>query len=120
MGIVFMRIARRRRHVVDGTLIALFAIASLYGAARLSLKPRDPAQGVAVVFAPWVAPEAAFRRAVDPGARFVRYGGLPFVVVVMPDVPDYQQRILASGALLVVDPRALAACLSAFGQGAAS
>jgi hypothetical protein len=32
----------------------------------------------------------------------------------MPDAPDYETQIYASGALLVTDPRALAACLSVF------
>ena len=104
----------KRRGWLDGALIFVIAVTSLYGSVRLALKPRDPAAGLGVVFAPWVSGEAALMRAVEAGARFVRHGGLPFIVVVMPDAPDYQTRILESGALLVTDPRALAACLSIF------
>ncbi|MBI4273898.1 MAG: hypothetical protein HY659_04290 [Rhizobiales bacterium] len=104
----------KRRGWLDGLIIFVIAVTGLYGSARLALQPRDPAVGVGVIFAPWVSSEAALIRAVEAGAQFVRYGGLPFIVVVMPDVPDYQSRILASGALFVADPRALAACLTVF------
>jgi hypothetical protein len=103
------------RRFCDGALIVVVAIASLIGAAWFSLQPRDPAAGVAVVFAPWVAADQTFVRAVTPGARFVRYGGLPFIAVVVPDSTDYERRVLATGAIMVADPRAMAACLSPFG-----
>ena len=109
-----------RRRFFDGALIVVAAIASLVGAAWFSLQPRDPATGVAVVFAPWVAADQTFVRAVTPGARFVRYGGLPFIAVVVPNSADYQRRVLASGAIMVADPRAMAACLSPFGLDARS
>jgi hypothetical protein len=97
-----------------------FALASLFMAARIGLAPRAPEDGVGVIFAPWTSGDAALRRAVGAGARFVRYGGMPFVVVVVPDQRDYLARIAADGALLVVDPRALAACLSLFSINQAS
>lgn len=100
------------RRWLDGLLISIVAIASLYGAARLGLKPRDPAAGVGVIFAPWVSEASAVNRATTAGGRFVRFGGLPFIVVVVPEVADYVARISEEGALLVVDPQALAACLS--------
>jgi hypothetical protein len=100
------------RRWLDGVLIAAVAIAGLYGAARIGLKPRDPAAGIGVIFAPWVSEATALQRATAAGARVVRYGDVPFVVVVVPDAPDYVGRMLAAGALLVVDPRTLAACLS--------
>jgi hypothetical protein len=103
-----------RGRVLDIALIGGFAFASLYVTARIGLGPRDPERGVGVVFAPWTSGEAALRRAVGAGGRFVRYGGFPFVVVVIPDGRDYLARIAADGALLVVDPRALAACLQLF------
>jgi hypothetical protein len=105
-----LRVARR---AIDGALVGAFALFSLYVTARIGLAPRDPAAGVGVVFAPWTGGEAAMRRAVAAGGRFVRFGGFPFVVVVMPDDRDYPGRVAADGALLVVDPQALAACLPA-------
>ncbi len=96
-------------------LIVCFAFASLYGAARLGLKPRDPANGVGVVFAPWVSEAAAASRATEAGARLVRFGGLPFIVVVMPETPDYVSQLSGKGAVLLVDPQVLAACLRLVG-----
>ena len=100
------------RHAIDGMLLASLSLGALYATARIGLKPRDPANGVAVVFAPWTAPDVAFRKAATVGARFVRFGGPSFIAVVVPEDIDYPSRILASGAWLVLDPKALAACLS--------
>ena len=109
-----MSAATASRRFTDAALIAVFVVASLYAIARIGMEPRDPASGVGVIFAPWTSEQAAFVRAVEAGARFVRYGGVPFVVVVMPEVDDYPSRIRAAGALLVVDPRVIAACLDLF------
>ena len=109
-----------RRRFTDAALIAVFVVTSLYAIARIGMEPRDPASGVGVIFAPWTSEQAAFVRAVEAGARFVRYGGVPFIVVVMPEVDDYPSRIRAAGALLVVDPRVIAACLDLFKGSAAA
>ena len=101
----------RSRPLVDGILIAGFALASFCAVARIALQPRDPAAGVAVVFAPWTSQEDALARAVEAGGRFVRYGAFPFIVVIVPETADYLSRISSDGAVLVADPRALAACL---------
>jgi hypothetical protein len=110
-----VRVLSISRRWLDGLLIFTVAIASLYGAARLGLKPRDPATGVGVVFAPWVSESSAMHRATEAGGRFVRFGGLPFIVVVVPETSDYVARIAADGAVLIVDPKVLAACLSLVG-----
>src|SRR5229473_3301939 len=75
------------RRCFDAALITLLAIASLFVIARIGLKPRDPANGVAVV---------------------------------IPERADYPERMLAGGAVLVLDPQALAACFSGFGLKSAS
>lgn len=111
MRVTHVRVLLSSRPWLDALIILSVAVASLYGAARIGLKPRDPASGVGVVFAPWVSESSALSRATTAGARFVRFGGLPFIVVVVPDAPDYVARISGEGALLVVDPQALAACL---------
>jgi hypothetical protein len=65
-----------------------------------------------VLFAPWVDAGSAMQRAGDAGSRIVRLGALPFIVVVEPDGPDFAARATARGAVLILDPRALAACFS--------
>ena len=105
----------RPRWLIDAVILASVSIGALYATARVSLAPRDPARGVAVVFAPWTSPEATLARTVEAGGRFVRYGGVSFIAVAMPESPDYSSRAFAAGAWLVLDPKALAACLSAIG-----
>ncbi|MEW6453654.1 MAG: hypothetical protein AB1490_23625 [Pseudomonadota bacterium] len=100
-----------RRFAIDLALLACLSIAAFVVAAVTALAPRDPASGVAVVFAPWTGADAALSRAVEAKARFVRFGGASFIAVVIPDDADYQARVLNAGAWLVLDPQALAACL---------
>ncbi len=92
-------------------MLATLSLGGLAVAAREGLRPVAPHEGVAVVFSPWTAKETAFVRAVESGARFVRFGGLPFVAVVVPDDDDYSERVAMAGAWLVADPKLLAACL---------
>jgi len=101
----------RLGRALDAVALAIFAVASFLLVARIGLAPRDPSEGVGVVFAPWTGADAAFVRAVEAGGRFVRFGALPFIVVVSPETADYADRVRAGGALFVVDPRILAACL---------
>jgi hypothetical protein len=102
------------RRCLDIALLACLSIGALYATARVGLAPREPLSGVAVVFAPWTEPHAALSRTVEAGSRFVRFGGLPFIAVVIPDDLGYPSRILAAGAWLVVDPKVLASCLPGF------
>jgi hypothetical protein len=104
-----------RSHWIDIAALAILSIVALGVTARFALSPRAPELGVAVIFAPWTPPEQALARTVEAGARFVRFGGPGFVAVAIPDGPDYPARARAAGAWLVVDPKVVAACLSAFG-----
>jgi hypothetical protein len=98
--------------ILESTAIAGFALISTFAVARIGLEPSDPSRAVGVIFAPWTDAGAAFTHAVTAGGRFIRFGGLSFVVVVEPDDPGYAKRVRDAGALLIVDPRILAACLS--------
>ena len=101
------------RKIVDASLLVCLSLGTLYAGARVGLTPRDPSQGVAVIFAPWTVAEKTLSRAVEGGSRFVRFGGLPFIAVVIPDNANYPDRMLGAGAWLVVDPQTLAACSAA-------
>jgi len=104
-----------RRLWIDIAALAILSIVALGVTARFALAPRAPEFGVAVIFAPWTSSEQAFTRTVQAGARFVRFGGQDFVTVAIPDDRDYPARARTAGAWLVVDPKILAACLSALG-----
>ncbi len=100
-----------RRYAIDMALLISLSFAAFIAAAVMALAPRDPANGVAVVFAPWTGADVVLSRAVEARARFVRFGGASFIAVVIPDDAGYQDRVLNAGAWLVLDPQALAACL---------
>lgn len=94
--------------------LACLSVGALYATARAELAPRDPQRGVAVIYAPWATPESVLARTVAAGGRFVRFGGRDFIAIAISDDQDYSARVLAGGALLVVDPKVIAACLSPF------
>jgi len=94
-------------------MIATLCVASLAIVLRYGSLPRDPLEGVAVVFPPWTSASQTFARAVGAGAQFVRFGGFDFIAIVKPDDPGYVGRVLSDHALLAIDPELLAGCLPA-------
>ena len=98
---------------LDLWLIAILAVGSFAEILRVGLLPADASAGVAVIYAPWTTADRTMIRAVGAGARFVRFGGFDFIAIVMPEQPDYVERVLADSALLAVDPQVLAGCLPA-------
>lgn len=111
LSVAFPPPARSPSLLANVSLIAILALASFAAILRVGLLPANPKEGVAVIYAPWTPAEQTMIRAVDAGARFVRFGGFNFIAIVMPERPDYVERALAGSALLAVDPQVLAACL---------
>jgi hypothetical protein len=103
-----------RRHLIDGAVVVLLAASSLLGIIWFGFAAHDPMNGVAVVFAPWTDAQTAMALATGAGARFVRYGSFPFIIVVIPDSIDYPSSAAKAGALFLADPQKLAACLPDF------
>ena len=114
-----MKVALRRLPALvafrwlDLWLIAILAVGSFGAILRISMLPANASAGVAVIYAPWTTADQTMIRAVSAGARFVRFGGFDFIAIVMPEQPDYVDRVLADSALLAVDPQVLAGCLPA-------
>jgi hypothetical protein len=102
-----------QRRFFDGALIIVFALVAFIVVARAGLAPTNPAEGVAVVFTPWTPSDAVLTRAVAAGARFVRFGGVSFIAIVVPEADDYVERVRTDGALFVLDPQIILACLKA-------
>jgi hypothetical protein len=102
--------------LLDVCFIAFLIVASFAAVLRVGLLPRDPASGVAVIYAPGTGAEQTFARSVAAGARFVRFGGFDFIAIVIPETPDYVERTLAGSALLALDPQVLGGCLPASTQ----
>ena len=103
----------RRASLLDAVAVLAFLVAATLLALRTGLRPRDPAAPVAVVFVPWTSPLDVLLRAVAAGGRVLDTGALSSIVVVSPSGPGYADRVLAEGALFVLDPRVLAWCAPA-------
>lgn len=101
------------RKILDAGFLICLSVGALYAGARTGLTPQDPTKGVAVVFAPWTSPNAVITQAVAAGSRFVRFGSLPFIAIVMPDDAAYPDRMFGEGAWLVVDSQAPGGCFTA-------
>ena len=100
--------------LLDISFIILLTLGAFAASARIGLAPRPSDGGVAVMFAPWTSAADSLSQATAAGGRFVRFGGLPFIAVVMPADAGYAGRMLSDGAWLVMDPKLLAACAAAF------
>ena len=103
----------RPGRIVEIAIFAVVSLAALAASARVGLVPASADNGVAVVFAPWTSPQTSIERATADGSRFVRFGGLTSIAVVMPKAAGYAERMLDGGAWFVVDPKVLAACSAA-------
>lgn len=100
--------------ILDIAFLVMVTAGAFAAGARIGLVPRTSDNGVAVMFAPWTSAADSLSQATKHGGRFVRYGGVPFVAIVMPDDGAYIESMLAGGAWLVMDPELLAACAAAF------
>lgn len=91
----------------SAALPAALGAGSLAVALLLLLTP--PAAGpVAAVFPPWWDGTRVLRAAGAAGP-VVRFGALPFIIIV---VPDHRDLLRQAGAWLVLDPRGLGGCTS--------
>jgi threonine dehydratase len=113
VGTVLKQAYELHRKILDAGLLICLSMGALYAGARTGLTPQDPTKGVAVVFAPWTSASAVVTQAVAAGSRFVRFGGLPFIAIVMPDDAAYADRMFSEGAWLVVDSQTPDGCFSA-------
>jgi hypothetical protein len=91
---------------------AILLLVSFLGTATLGLWPSGAAGApIAAVFPPWWSAERSFAAAASAGGAIVREGAWSNILVVMPGDGDFAHRLQAAGAWLLLDPRALDACL---------
>ena len=98
----------RTDFLASAVLPAAVCAGSLAAALLLSMAP-SPEGPVAAVFPPWWDGARSLAAAAPAGA-VVRFGALPFIVVVAPERRDLLHR---AGAWLILDPRALGGCTPA-------
>jgi hypothetical protein len=84
-------------------LPVVLGLGSLIGALGLSMQP--PASGlVALFFPPWWGAAKSMLAAAADGS-VVRFGALPFIVIIAPDSDAPAGQIRQSGAWLVLNPQ---------------
>jgi hypothetical protein len=91
---------------------AALLVLSWIAIAALSLQVHPGTEVVAVAFPPWWSAQQVFQAAASANAAIVRDTALPALLVVRPDVFDGLARLRKAGAWLVIDPQAIAACLT--------
>jgi hypothetical protein len=87
-------------------------LVSFLGTAWLGLRPSGAAgEPVAAVFPPWWSAERAFVAASAAGGAVVREGAWSNILVVSSAERDFPDRLHVAGAWLLLNPKALDACL---------
>ena len=87
-------------------------IASWIAIAALSLQIRPGAEVVAVAFPPWWSTQQVFLAAASANAAIIRGTALSGLLVVRPDDNDGLTQLHKAGAWLIIDPQAVAACIT--------
>jgi hypothetical protein len=91
--------------------VALLLV-SFLGTAWLGLRPSSAiGEPVAAVFPPWWSAERAFVAAAVAGGSVVREGAWSNILVVSSAERDFADRLHIAGAWLLLNPKALDACL---------
>lgn len=99
--------SRRLRQWREIGLITGLAVCSgLAAIASLPGPVAGPAAPLAVIFPPWVSGEEAVTRSLATGARLLRQGAVPFVVVLAPEAA-----VRPAGAVLMLRLDGLAGCI---------
>ncbi|WP_257170253.1 hypothetical protein [Bradyrhizobium sp. SRS-191] len=87
-------------------------VASFIGVAALSLQVAPGREIVAIAFPPWWSAQQTMLAAASADAALVRTTNLSWLLVVRPGDHDGLTRLRKSGAWLVIDPQAVAACFT--------
>jgi hypothetical protein len=91
---------------------AAFLAASWLAVVALALQARPGSDVVAVAFPPWWSAQQSLLAAASADAAIVRTTAVPSLLVVHLDQAEGLARLRAAGALLAIDPQAIAACLT--------
>ncbi len=90
----------------------LLLLVSFIASAWLDLRPVLAAdEPVAALFPPWWSADRTLAAATSTGGAIVREGAWSSILVLKSDDGDLGRRLYASGAWLLVNPKALEACL---------
>jgi hypothetical protein len=90
----------------------LLLLVSFLGTAWLGLRPSSAVgEPVAALFPPWWGAERVFAAAASAGGAIVREGAWSNILVLSSADGDFADRLHTAGAWLLLNPKALDACL---------
>ena len=96
----------------NAALVLALLTASLGAMGVATMAPGDDETApVAVLFPPWWDGDRSFLAAVDAGGVVVREGAVSSLLVAQSSEPGFRRKLHAAGAWLLLDPKAIAACL---------
>jgi hypothetical protein len=91
--------------------VALLAVSlGTIGAATMA-PGDDESAPVAAVFPLWWSADRAFLATAAAGGAVVREGAVSSLLVAQSSEPGFRRKLHAAGAWLLLDPKAVAACL---------
>lgn len=91
-------------------MTAAFALIALAMVLSISLHPKQ-SSSVAVVVSPWANVTEIVEIIAKADGAIVRQGQWHWVLVAQSDASDFVSRLYSAGALAVLDPVALGACI---------
>lgn len=107
MSHVAISTVSRSRHWRDiGTIAGLALCSGFLALASLPGPAAAPSAPLAAIFPPWISGGEAVARSLATGARIMRHGAVPFVVVLAPETAARP-----AGALLMLRLDGLAGCI---------
>jgi hypothetical protein len=86
-------------------------LGSFVAVASLSLQTRNDAEVVAVLYPPWWSERQMMLAVASADAAFVRLTSATGLVVVRYDQHQGLSKLHRSGAVLLMNPQAIAACM---------
>jgi hypothetical protein len=104
---------RREKHRGRNAALALALLAASLGAmGAVTMAPGDDETAPVAVFFPfWWDVDRSFLAAVAAGGVVVREGAVSSLLVTQSSEPGFRRKLQAAGAWLLLDPKAIAACL---------
>ena len=91
-------------------LIAVNLVAVCLALAAIAVVPTG--SRIVLIVSPWSEPSRVFDIVADADGSIVASGSTDWILVVEGSDPDFPSRLMASGALMVLDGRLAEACLN--------